>query len=80
MFGPSSTGNPLVFPELKDWLKRIDRDGVRGCWGHQFSQLSARFKLDGLTSILDLEGMPASTLVDSTGIHEEAAETPPVCP
>ena len=78
-FGPSSAGNPLAFPELKDWLKRVDRDSVRGRWGHQFSQFSARFELDGLTSIFYLEGMPASTLVDSTGIHKEATETPPVC-
>ena len=73
-FGPSSAGDPLEFPELKDWLERIDRDSVRSRWGHQFSQLSARFELDGLTSILDLEGMPVNTLVHGTGIHEEAAQ------
>ena len=72
--GTSGAEDPLEFPELKDWLEGIDRDLLRGRWGHHFSQLSARFELDGLTSLLDLEGIPVNKLINETGISEEAAE------
>ena len=72
--GTSSAEDRLEFPELKDWLEGVDRDNLRGRWGHHFSQLSARFELDGLTSLLDLEGIPVDKLVSETGISEEAGQ------
>jgi len=66
--------NHSDFPQLKDWLEAVDRDHLRGRWGHQFSQLSARFELDGLTSLLGLEGMSVNALINNTGIGEEAAQ------
>lgn len=72
--GTSGTDDPSDFPNLKDWLESVDRDHLRDRWRHQFSQLSARFELDGLTSLLGLEGMSADTLTNRTGIEEGAAE------
>ena len=41
---------------------------------HHFSQLSARFELDGLTSPLGLEGILVDRLVSETGIGEGASQ------
>ena len=72
--GVSGAEDPSDFPQLKGWLEGLDQDHLRGRWGHQFSQLSARFELDGLTSLLGLEGMSVDTLINKTGISEEAAQ------
>jgi len=73
-FGTLSTEDPSEFPELKDWLESVDQDRLRGQWGHQFSQLSAGFELDGFDSLLDLEGITVDALVSGTGIDEQAAQ------
>jgi hypothetical protein len=74
-FDMTNTDDPSQFPDLGDWLETVDQDFFRGRRGHGFSQLSARFELDGLSSLLDLEGISIDTLVSQTGINEDAAET-----
>lgn len=49
-------------------------DNFRSHWGHGFSQLSARFELSGLTSLLHLERMPPDGLIGMTGLEELAAQ------
>jgi len=73
-FGTLSAENPSELPELNDWLEGVDRDHLRGQRGHRFSQLSAGFELDGLTSVIDLEGITVDALVDKTGIDERTAQ------
>ena len=66
--------DPSDYPELRDWLEDVDRDHLRGLWGHQFSWFLARLELVGLTSLLHLERMTSETLIDMTGMEEIAAE------
>lgn len=66
--------DPSDYPELRDWLEDVDRDHLRGLWGHQFSRFLARLELVGLTSLLHLERMTSETLIDMTGMEEIAAE------
>ena len=76
VYGPSGTaGDLLEFPKLKNWFEGIDHDSdLCGHWGHQFSQLSAWFELNGMASLLHLERMPTEALVNRTGIDKEAAQ------
>jgi len=66
--------DPSDYPELRDWLENVDRDHLRGRWGHQFSQFSARLELAGLTSLLHLERMTSETLIGVIGMKGIAAE------
>ena len=62
------------YPELSKWLRGVDKDHLRSCWGHQFSQFSARFELAGLMSLLHLEQMTLDGLIGMTSIEEVAAQ------
>jgi len=66
--------DPSDYPELRDWLEDVDRDHLRGLWGHQFFRFSAGLELAGLTSLLHLERMTCETLIDMTGMEGIAAE------
>jgi len=67
-------GDPLDYPELRDWLVGVDRDHLYGRWGHEFSQFSAGLDLVGFTSLLHLERVTPDRLTGMTGMGEIAAE------
>ena len=68
------TEDPLDYPELREWLNGVDRDHLRGRWGHNFSQFSARLELAGFMSLLHLEHVTLNILIGMTGMEEIAAE------
>ena len=65
--------DPLDFPELAQWLEDLDQDRNRGKWEDHFSQLTARFEMEGFTSLLQLEGVTATRLAGMTGISDDSA-------
>lgn len=56
-----------------EWLEGLDQDHNRSQWGDSFSQFTARFEMEGFTSLLHLEGVTAGHLAAMTGISDDSA-------
>jgi hypothetical protein len=66
--------DPSDYPELREWLNGVDRDGLRGRSGNNFSQFSAQLELQGFTSLLHLEQVTPNLLIEITDMEVVAAE------
>ena len=72
--GPTFYPNDLLdFPELAQRLKELDQDHNQGKWEDHFSQLTARFEMEGFSSLLQLKGVTATRLAGMTGISDDSA-------
>ena len=65
--------DPSQFPPLQEWFAGIDNHPQRGAHGDEYSQYSYTFELQGLKTLLDLEGLKPSNFFEHFGISESSA-------